>query len=506
MRVVLSIDSHVSFDYRKLKREDSACFVALKKSCTYHNPDYYKLQRLGFATTRVDKKTGKTIRVRKIIRTFTEKNARLVLPRGALSKIRKILKEHGHKISIDDARLSFPPIMFNSKIELRAEQVAPVETMIRKEQCLVRGPCAVGKTVMLLEAIARAKQPALVIMNDTNLQKQWLAEAMNPKLLNLRRSEIGGIGGIFKSPKLGKLNLCMQQSLWKEKGLEFFREHVGFVGLDEVQNSAARTPQVAVNFFPAKFRIGVSADEKRKDQKEFLIYDTFGKVAHRIEDRGLASRLPARIVLVPTRFVSDAFEERRRWNDLLNDMADDEDRNAIILSCVRKSLAKKKVCLILTERREHALFFKFALRDHNVGFLIGNVPNSEIAKTDWPNAWKEFMYKLDNDKEFNRVKKLGEQRKLDVIIGTQKGNVGINIRTIDHGFVTTPTGNNLKLFNQQIGRIERDHDKELKKLFGPKSTPKLYYFWDVKMDKTKDAGNNIIKHYPGVSVLKKERE
>jgi len=187
---------------------------------------------------------------------------------------------------------------------------------------------------------------------------------------------------------------------------------------------------------------------------------------------------------------------------LLGELAEDDDRNQLILKAVKRSIKKQKLCLILTERKIQALFLRHALSGYSVGLIIGNTPPKEIRGANWPLEWKKFMYALDINKEFKRVIKQGERRKLDVIIGTQKANVGTNIRTVDHIFITTPTATNLELFNQQKGRGERDHDAALEKQFGVKATPHVYYFWDVLHENLQQAGNRLDKCYPGTSVLK----
>lgn len=496
MRVTLQIDSHVSFDFKKLLKADRKTFIKLRDTFTYSNPEYYKARNLGFATGEIPK----------LIRSYHQNKVTIFFARGALRKVRTILKDAGHTVKLEDNRLSFPPVQFASKIKLREEQKPAMKLMLSKQQGVVRGPCSSGKTVMLLEAIAQAKQPAMVMVWDTNHQKNWIKEATDPKLLNLKLGEIGGVGGVFKRPKLGKLNICMQQSLWKDRNREFFKDRVGFVGCDEVQKFAARTFQVSVNDFPAKYRLGVSANERRKDGKEFLIYDSFGKVIHNIPDTAIGSRLKSRIYMVPTKFTSDQYEMNQNWVQLLGELTEDERRNQLIVKMVRRSLANNKLCLILTERKAHALWLKFAFKDVATGLLLGQTTTKEARESGWPDEWKKFIHSFDHDKEFLRVQELGEQRKLNVIIATQKGDVGINIRTIDHLHITTPTGGNQERFNQQKGRVERSHDSELEKRFGPKATPKVYYYWDVKIEKLRNAGNNISKHFAEVSVLKQVKK
>lgn len=484
MKVVLTVDSAVSFDFRELEKRDRKCYQKLRKAFTYRNPDYAKQLRLGFSTDGIPQR----------IKSYRKHKSTISFSRGGLHKVRKILRQRGHTVQVEDHRLSFPPVSFPSKIKLRPEQVEPVAAMLKKHQGIVRGPCSVGKTVLLLQGVAEAKQPALVIVWDTNHQKQWIKAATDPKLLNLKPHQIGGVGGVFKKPKFGLLNICMQQSLWRESNRDFFVDRVGFIGADECQRFGARTFSEVVNAFPAKYRIGVSANERRKDGKEFMIYDAFGKIINVIPDTAIGSRMKSKIFLVPTQFESDAYEWSPNWTQLLQDLANDKARNKLLLKLVQRSVDKGKVCLILTERRAHALYLKFKLKHLRTGLLIGKIAGKAIRDADWPQAWKDYMHQYDADKEFHRVVKLGEQRKLDVIIATQKGDVGLSIKALDHLFITTPTGANTERFNQQKGRVERWHEG--------KAIPRVFYLWDVKLDRLREAGNTVMKTFSDCSILR----
>ena len=295
----------------------------------------------------------------------------------------------------------------------------------------------------------------------------------------------------------------MQQSLRNPKIREMFIEEIGFVGGDEIQRFAANTFQEVLNEFPAKYRLGVTANERRRDGKHKLVHDTFGKVIVDIPDVDIGSRRPAKIFMVPTRFYSDDYDESGSWTMLINELTENRKRNKLIVKCVTRSLKKKKLCLILTERKKHALWlrFYFEKRGYRTGLLIGHTSPKEIRNAKWKKSWKEFMVGFDHEKEADRVKKLGGQKKLDLIIGTQKGDVSLSIRPIDHLHVTTPTGSNLERFNQQKGRPERDYDKKLEKKFGRKKTPHVYYYWDTRMSKLQESGNKIINAYKNCDVL-----
>lgn len=496
MKVVLTIDSYVSFNAISMRKEDPRCILALEKRFKYSNPEYYKLQSMGYGYAKVPK----------ILRSYKRhKNGKISFSRGCLKEIKKIIKKHGHVIRVNDQRLELDPVSFDDTIILQDEQKDPVRIMLKKQQGILRGPCSSGKTVMLLKAIAIAKQPTTVIVWDTNHQKQWLKEVK--KHLNVESYDIGGCGGIFKKPIARKINLCMQQSLFKKETLEYFADRTGFVAGDECFRYGARTYQQTINNFPAKYRLGVSANERRKDGKQFLIYDGFGKLICDMKDEKTGSRKIAHTYLIPTKFKSEEYEDTGNWLRLMTEMSEDKERNRFIFRVVERSLKKKKFCIIFTERRAQALLFRDMFsKKYRTGLLIGNVTKKEIRESGWPKRWKEFMFNFNAGDEFDRIKRLGEYKELDVIIATQKGDAAISIVTLDHGFVTTPTGTNIDRFNQQKGRVERDYNDVVELEQGPKPTPRMYYFWDTRNERLQKAGNAIMKKYPKTMILRLKKK
>lgn len=476
-----------------MRKRSKECLVELQKRFTYSNPEYHKAKAIGFNTRGIPP----VLKTYKMTKTEPQQ---IVFSRGGIKDVRKILKKHGHKVKIEDNRITLPPVTFPDQITLREEQQQPVDKILDKVQGCVRGPCSAGKTVMLLKAIVLIKQPALVVVWETAHQKNWLSEI--DKFLGLDKSEIGGCGGVFKKPKFGIINVCMQQSLRNQNTLNYFIDRVGLVGGDEIQRFAARTFQEVVNYFPAKYRIGVSANERRKDGKQFLIYDTFGRVISEMEDKDVGSRRPSKIFLLPTNFHSEHYDETRDRPTVIHEITEDEERNALILKAIKRSIKKKKICLVLTERKAHALNLMFKLKGYSTGLLIGKTTSKEIRESDWLPEWKEFMRGFDATKEYQRIVEKGNDRDIDVIIATQKGDVGINIRTIDHLFITTPSAVNMERFNQQKGRCERDYDEELEDRFGVKDQPQVYYFWDVHHGDFQKAGNSIMRKYKNTKILR----
>jgi len=490
VQIVIHVDNLVRLNYQHIKHDSYLCDW-LKDRFTYGNPTFFKLEKMGFPTKGIPKK----------IKSYQLINNQIVFNRGCLRTIKTVLKKRGHVYKIIDNSAIFPVETFNSKIKLRPEQVPMVNAMLKYKHGYAIARCSGGKTVMLLDAIAKAKQPACVIVWDTNLQRQWINEATNKNLLNLKENEIGGVGGVFKKRKFGKLNICMQQSLYKREHRLFFADRCGFVGCDEIQRGATRTYQEVLNDFYSSYRIGVSADEKRTDHKEFLIYDSFGsRPIYVMPDHVTENVKRAKVYLIKTKYENYRYEITLRTPELLNDMAEDVERNDLILKRAYQKIKQGKIVLILVERKKQALILHYALKRYCKGkLLLGNTTNKEINNADWDDEWKDYMRSYNSLEESDLIRKLALEKKLNYIIATQKGNVGLSIRTLDHAIVTTPT--NIKLFNQKKGRIERDYNKELESKFGKKQTPTIDYLWDIRVKPLKFKGTDIMNNFSNVKIL-----
>jgi hypothetical protein len=514
LKVKIKVDSHASLSYKKLLKDDRRAILNLKKLCKHINPMYIRMERMGLPTDNEPEiyESFKISDDKKVIR-FT---------RGCLPRIKKELRKRNHDVVIKFKRVT-KKTEYDSKTILRKDQEKAVKIILKKKQGIVRGPCSCGKSVIGLEAIARSEQVGLVVLWEKIHQIQWIKEALRNDLLNLKLEDIGGAGGVFATKKawtesfpdlpypgnrkVGKINVCMVQSLRNKSNQDLYYPVCGILIADEVQRYGAASFNGCLDLCPAKFRIGLSADEKRKDGKEYLIYDLFGKLIHIIPDTDLGSRLPAKINLVPTDYDGDDYDDTSNNTELLYNMARDKKRNKIVINRTLQKVKKKKIVIIFVERRWQGLYLREKLLNKNlrVKLLVGNVSKQEINdKEDWKEDWKEFMLAYSADKEFFDIINLGIKKQFDVVITTRKGIAGLSIKTFDHGICTIPI--NIQDFNQMKGRVERDYDDVLRKLFGKKSKPTFDFLWDTKSEKLRRKGKTILNTYSSVSVIQRRNK
>ncbi|NJO82028.1 MAG: DEAD/DEAH box helicase family protein, partial [Blastochloris sp.] len=223
-----------------------------------------------------------------------------------------------------------------------------------------------GKTEIVIEAIRRARQPALVVVWSKALLDQWVER------ISLRwgwpTAEIGVVGdGRFR---VGPITVAMHQSLAPR--VDALRSVFGFVACDEVHRWAARTFRDIAGLFPARFRIGVSADERRKDGLEDLTRDIFGPVAYELNRKDLIREgriAEVKIVAVPTGFqiggelaaslASMPESERgsvlsQNYVKVLDQLVADPHRNDTIGRLASQAANEGRSVLVFTDRVEHA--------------------------------------------------------------------------------------------------------------------------------------------------------
>lgn len=442
----------------------------MKRQFSHANPDFYKKKYMGFSTWGTDSKI-KTWEYR--TDRFGE---RLTIPRGGTTALREVCDSYGIPLQWLDRRTEcaaeFPFFTVDPdhpEYELRFYQVDGVSVARQKQQGIVRSPTGSGKTTSALALIFETQERALVIMRDRNLLKQWHEDVK--ACLGLSKKEIGFIMSGRKYFPGRKLVLALQQTLFAriDTFVSIFDEDpFGIVVIDEVQTLAAKSFIEVVDRIPAKMRIGFSADETRKDKKEFLIYDYMGEVIHetkREELESLGVIHPVTIRVVESDFRADWYRDaeasERDFGKLLEEMIDDEDRNELIVKTLKSMFLSGEVpALVFTARREHA--HELAV-DYltpaglKTGILIGG--------------------KGKDGERFDLDKAALLAGKLQVGIGTfQAIGQGHNIPVLRAGLCSTPVSKgNPQFFGQVRGRFCRTSKKT------GKTEAYLYYIWDSQV-------------------------
>jgi superfamily II DNA or RNA helicase len=257
----------------------------------------------------------------------------------------------------------------------------------------------------------------------------------------------------------------MQQTLLK-LNVEQWREVSGYFGVvvcDEVQRFAAKTFMQVIDRFPARWRIGISADETRKDRLEFLLYDLFGSVVAEVQRDDLIEQRfvhDVEVRVVPTDFDAPWYRDpqdadHQNFNRLLEEMAGDRARNDLVIRLTRNASAQNEQVLVFSHRREHCVELSSQLTEHGerCGLLLGGAADAD--------EFRETVAKI----------KAGKQR---VAVGTvQAIGQGLDLPTVSRGVLATPIASNRQLWGQLRGRLCRTAEG--------KSDARIAVLWDRRV-------------------------
>ncbi len=438
--VPIVVDSRIRIPLSRLPEEAAR---ELREEFTHDNPDYDKEKRRlkagGF------KRKGPPIPDK--IRTWREEGEDLTLPRGKLARVREILAERGIEAKTADNRTEGTgprPVGYRltSAITPAPFQVEATEAAAKFQNCIVRAPTGSGKTLIAQMLAARLGVCTLVLVQTRELYNQWRRRLVVE--LGLREDDIGTIQG--KRAKIRPINVVLVQTMAKH--VEQFKDTFGAVIFDEVQRAAAKTFYPAVDGLRAKYRIGVSADERRKDGKDFLIYDVFGRVAADVDRKRLIADgfiLDTEIRMVPTNFRAPWYEELTpaerqdpvHFNRLLEQITADRERNLTIAKIVVEQTRAGHLALVFSHRVEHCLSLRadIVADESRCGVVVGD-----------PELRRESEETIAGLAAGSIVAAVGTYQS----IGT-----GIDLPAVDRGIATTPIHTNRPFVGQVRGRLCR---------------------------------------------------
>lgn len=427
----------------------------LVKTCIYPNPVFYNKKRNGY----ISRDLAKTLY------NYTYKNINntryLVLPFGKLAEVKKLLQSKGLPTRFLDKRQVLPQIDINftpppeKNIALSSAQLTVCETLIKNTGGLIQMGCGGGKSIAMLNFISQVKQPTLIIVHTSTLHRQWVGAIQSMcsgnftlgKLINTTKkmgdvvvATIGTLGSIccIDSENPDYSILC----------------NFGCIILDECHHVAARTFKTIIDNAPSKYKVGVTGTTGRKDKLEFLIFDSFGPIIKKIEDNELKDRITSfTYEFVPTtstyhvkprRYFARNYNSKRSYinmdfNDCVDHLIADADRNALIIERVFESIRMGHRVLVLTYRTEHAKLLYEALSKKYVGYLLIG----------------------DNSKKFN-ADKVNSDPQFNFIVANRKiAGEGMDIPSLSCLHLTLPTSDE-NMLKQYVARIRRFcKDKQL---------------------------------------------
>lgn len=402
---------------------------------TIDNPEYAKALRVNRSTSGIPK----------TIKLFSFDGDKLKLPRGYGRKLRQRLHEHRLSFEVVDKRLTLPAVDFGSRIQLREYQKPAVEALVKEKQGGVVAGCGSGKTMILLEAMARIRQPALWVCHTYELLNQTVERAC--QVFDISREEVGIIAD-GKVSVGNRLTLALIQTLSKTD-LTKLTDKFGLVAVDEAHHLAARSFFYPIGQFQAMYRLWASATPERSDGLTEMVFAAGGEIVYTIKQHELPTITP-QLVVVETTF--DKHYPADQYPKLISDLVSSKERNQTVVQTITAE-ASGNYSLVLSDRIEHLKTLHEMLRE--------TMPNKSI------DLLTGDMSKKSRDEVMKRVK----ERQVDILLATQLAREGLDIVHLNRLYLTTP--------KRAPGAVQQEVGRVMRPCLGKKDAV-VYDFWDSR--------------------------
>ena len=312
---------------------------ALKRLATFANPKFYELQRLRFPTYKIPR----------FIFCGEIHPDRLILPRGVLDEVRKLIEKAGGKLAVEDLRPPVEPALFKFHGALTASQKKAVEICAKYEQGVLVAPAGAGKTVMGCALIARRKARTLVLTHRRPLLEQWKSQLI--RFLGLKKRGIRVLSG--KSDfRPGTIDLGMFQTLVRMENAAAVLSHYGHVVIDECHHVPAVSFEAVMKTCSSRYILGLTATPVRKDGLQKILFMQCGAVRHEMKDHRDPD-VARRVLVRPTSFQVVHESERPPIHVVWEAMVKDGTRTELIVNDVADAAAKGRRPLVLSDRKQH---------------------------------------------------------------------------------------------------------------------------------------------------------
>ncbi len=333
----------------------------LKRLAAFKNPEFYKAQALRLPVKQLPR----------VISCSDEIEEYLCLPRGCEADLKKVFKDQDVGFHFVDETNGGKTIDVEFNGDLRDEQPAAIDQLLKYENGILCGTTAFGKTVVAINLIAQRKVNTLIIVDKVNLASQWrkkigefltINEALPDKDKGKKRgrkkskSIIGQLGA-GKKDLSGIIDIAVMQSLNRRGEVKECVKDYGMVIVDECHHVSSFTFEQVLKNVNAKYVYGLTATPTRKDGHHPIISMQCGPIRYRDDAKKQAEKRPFEHYIIP-RFTSfrvpmDKDEKDMFIQDLYSEIIVNEMRNQLIIDDVIRCHEDGRNCIVLTQRTAH---------------------------------------------------------------------------------------------------------------------------------------------------------
>ncbi|MEK6265544.1 MAG: DEAD/DEAH box helicase family protein [Clostridium sp.] len=271
---------------------------------------------------------------------------------------------------------------FNFNGELKPFQRLPTKLTIneinKNKSVILSLPTGAGKTCIALYILAKLGRKTLIVVNKQILMEQWIERI---KQFFGSDIKIGIIQGANKTMGDEPIHIGMLQTLFKFDSNSF--DH-NFLIVDEVHNIATNCFSRAFNSIGAKYQLGLSATPIRQDGLTKVIRLYMGEILDNFPVEQGVDRIKI-IRLLKHENNYDEITLRNgniHFSKMLTKMANDEQRNLLLLSEIFKAIEiTGNYILVLSDRISQLEWFHTRLPNHSLIQAGGKYKKKKLEKT-----------------------------------------------------------------------------------------------------------------------------
>lgn len=334
---------------------------ALRHAASLRNPEFDERQRLRRSTWDTPR----------YLRSYDETpDGSLVMPRGLLPLVTKLIDEQGSRVELTDRRVDGEPLGLGFSGTLRPEQTQALAAVTGHDMGVLVAPPGAGKTVIACAAIAKVDRRTLVLVDRKALADQWRGQIQ--ALLGIKAGQLGG----GRTKRGGLVDVATLQTLARRDDIADLTSGYGLVVVDECHHIPAAAFEDVVRQVPALRWLGLTATPYRRDRLDDLIGFQLGPVRHTIaSDVTPSGQLPVAEAgpMIERRLIVHRTGYRYRGerdpyqpggiSAVYRGLVDDGPRLQQVLEDVVSAHGRGRHCLVLTQWKSHVERLAEALSD-----------------------------------------------------------------------------------------------------------------------------------------------
>lgn len=312
----------------------------LKKTSSFPNPEFYKRQRMRMQTYPEPR----------FIFSGEMRTDELVLPRGVLDEVVRVLTIAGAKVVIRDERIAKRKIKVAFTGELTEMQQAAIKAWKSNDLGILCAPPGAGKTVMGCAVIAQRKVSTLILVHRQHLMDQWKKQIT--RFLGIPPKEIGSMSGT-KKKLTGQVDIASLMSLSNVEDFSEIGQRYSQIIIDECHHVPAKSFEVILKRLPSRYILGLTATPYRKDGLEKILFQQCGSIRHEMKsvDGGVLSKS---VTIHETGFMTpNEVGQKPPYHVLMHCLVNDEARNRRIAELTILSIEQGGFPLLISDRKDH---------------------------------------------------------------------------------------------------------------------------------------------------------